>query len=142
MGIFSFRSRFPNRRYFLPARNSMSRNSRSTKQSSAPTEEKQFSSTIITNFLNNYYRNLAMKNPSTQSLNFKVFPADKANKVNQPVIDLYNYQGLLDFIAIYKAAQELPEAELSPSKLNEFVIERTSMIPRCHQDHSCQSQQK
>ena len=104
----------------------MSRNSRSTKQSTPQTEEKQFSSTIITNFLNNYYRNLAMKNPSAQSLNFKVFPADKADKViNQPVIDLYNYQGLLDFIAIYKAAQSLPEDQLPPSKVNEFVIERT-----------------
>ena len=81
--------------------------------------EKQFSSTIITNFLNNYYRNSAMKNTSQQSLNFKVFPTGKAGKIsNQFVIDLFDYQGLLDFIAIYKEAQK-------QDKNIEFVIERT-----------------
>lgn len=82
-------------------------------------EEKQFSSTIITNFLNNYYRNSAMKNTEQQSLNFKVYPVEKASKIsNQYVVDLYNYQGLLDFIAIYKEAQK-------QDKNIEFVIERT-----------------
>lgn len=72
-------------------------------------KEKPFSSTVITNFLNNYYRNVAMKNPNEQSLNFKVFPTGDNVKVNQQAltIDLYTYQGLLDFIETYKLATEL-----------------------------------
>lgn len=104
----------------------MSRNSRSKQPKQATSEEKQFSSTIITNFLNNYYRNAAMKNPSAQALNFKVYPTEKASKIpQQSVIDLYEYQGLLDFIETYKVAQQIPEDKLPQNKLTEFVIERT-----------------
>ena len=76
-------------------------------QSKQP-KEKPFSPTVITNFLNNYYRNVAMKNPKEQSLNFKVFPTGENARVNQQAltIDLFNYQGLLDFIETYKLATE------------------------------------
>lgn len=95
----------------------------STKAKAAKTqndaEEKKFSPTIITNFLNNHYRNLAANDPSAQSLVFKNYPSETAKSTssssssakkakappsmkNKDVIDLYGYQGLIDFIEIYK----------------------------------------
>ena len=78
-----------------------------TKQTKQP-KEKPFSPTVITNFLNNYYRNAAMKNPNEQSINFKVYPTDEKARVNQQAltINLFDYQGLLDFIETYKIAIE------------------------------------
>ena len=77
-------------------------------QSQKAKQEKQFSPTVITNFLNNYYRNVALKNPAEQLLTFKVFPTEEkaAAKASQQItIDLYQYQGLLDFIQLYKLAK-------------------------------------
>lgn len=62
---------------------------------------KQFSSTVIVNFLNNYYRNVAMKNrndKSFQSINFKTFNEKKANKQLPFTIDLADYEGLGAFV--------------------------------------------
>lgn len=74
-------------------------------------EEKKFSATIITNFLNNYYRNMASE--SSQSLMFKNYPADGLQKTNNKVvIDLYDYQGLIDFIETYKAMSDKEYKEI------------------------------
>ena len=74
-------------------------------------EEKKFSATIITNFFNNYYRNMA--NSTTQSLVFKNYPtAGTPNMNNKVVIDLYDYQGLIDFIETYKAMSGKEYAEI------------------------------
>lgn len=68
---------------------------------SVETEDKKYSSTIITNFLNNHYRNALFKDSPKQNITFKNYPKD-ANINNKFVIDLYKYQGLLDFIETYK----------------------------------------
>ena len=74
-------------------------------------EEKKFSATIITNFLNNYYRNMASE--SSQSLMFKNYPADGLQRTNNKVvIDLYDYQGLIDFIETYKAMSDKEYKEI------------------------------
>ena len=79
------------------------RNQKQTKQSkTTPKIEKPFSPTTITNFFNNYYRNIAMKTPTEQNISFKVAPMDKEQKSQQPAINIYDYQGLQDFIQTYK----------------------------------------
>ena len=80
----------------------MSSKTKATKQN-VESDDKKFSPTIITNFLNNHYRNLAASDPSVQSLVFKNYPSEpKTSTANKPVIDLYGYQGLIDFIETYK----------------------------------------
>ena len=95
-----------------PKQNKQNKQPKQNKLQLTPKSEKQFSPTIITNFLNNYYHNLAAKNHGEQSLNFKVFPqpGDEENKkkINKQaaILNLYDYQGLYDFISTYKAARE------------------------------------
>lgn len=71
-------------------------------------EEKKFSPTIITNFLNNHYRNATAEDE--QSIVFKNYPtkSDIPETAKKFIIDLYDYQGLIDFITIYK---QLPNEE-------------------------------
>ena len=65
-------------------------------------DDKKFSPTIIINFLNNYYRNINSSDDShKQSIVFKSYP-NKSTTFNKATIDLYKYQGLLDFIETYK----------------------------------------
>jgi len=97
----------------------MSSKTKTAKQT-VEAEDKKFSPTIITNFLNNHYRNLAAHDPSAQSLTFKNYPADPKSVspntlANKPVIDLYGYQGLIDFIETYK---------LMPNEDYSKIIER------------------
>lgn len=80
----------------------MSAKPKSSKQT-VDAEDKKFSPTIITNFLNNHYRNLASSDPKAQVLSFKNYPTElKPSMKNKDVIDLYEYQGLIDFIETYK----------------------------------------
>ena len=63
-------------------------------------EDKKFSSTLIVNFLNAYYHNESV---NSKSLVFKTYPTKPSpTQAKKPVIDLYNYQGLIDFIETYK----------------------------------------
>lgn len=79
-------------------------------------DDKKFSPTIITNFLNNHYRNAATNDLNKQSLVFKNYPTKPTPAIaNKVVIDLYNYQGLLDFIQTYK---------LMPNEEYSKIIER------------------
>ena len=78
-------------------------------------DDKKFSPTIIINFLNNYYRNINSSDDShKQSIVFKSYP-NKPTTFNKATIDLYNYQGLLDFIETYK---------LMPNEDYSKIIER------------------
>ena len=82
----------------------MSSKTKAAKQT-AEAEDKKFSPTIITNFLNNHYRNLAAHNPKAQLLVFKNYPTESkstSSLANKAVIDLYNYQGLIDLIETFK----------------------------------------
>lgn len=78
-------------------------------------DDKKFSPTIIINFLNNYYRNINSSDDSRkQSIVFKSYP-NKSTTFNKATIDLYKYQGLLDFIETYK---------LMPNEDYSKIIER------------------
>ena len=78
-------------------------------------DDKKFSPTIIINFLNNYYRNINSSDDShKQSIVFKSYP-NKSTTFNKATIDLYKYQGLLDFIETYK---------LMPNEDYSKIIER------------------
>ena len=104
------------------------RSQKAPKTTAVPKMEKPFSPTIITNFLNNYYRNVAMKNPKEQNLVFKVYSEDKKPNPQQAVIDLYQYQGLSDFVETYKLVDKkasTAEAEKPPKPIIEQTIDIT-----------------
>lgn len=103
------------------------RNQKQTKQSkTTPKIEKPFSPTTITNFFNNYYRNVAMKTPTEQNLSFKVAPTeDKEQKSQQSIINLYDYQGLQDFIQTYKLVLKQCEESQEPDESKKHAIEKT-----------------
>ena len=83
---------------------------------------KPFSPTIIVNFLNNYYRNVAMKNKNKDpksvppNLTFKTFNEKKAEKQAPFTIDLADYIGLGAFVEVCKSWSDKPF---------EDIIERT-----------------
>ena len=79
-------------------------------KTSAAKVEKPFSPTIVTNFLNNYYRNIAMKDPKKQNISFKVAPTDGELKPQQLSIDLKDYLGLRVFNDTYKLVMSQAEA--------------------------------
>lgn len=83
------------------SRSSAQRQRESSKVSDV--DDKKFSPTIITNFLNNHYRNAVLDGENKQTLVFKNYPLKPpATLNNKVVIDLYNYKGLIDFIQTYK----------------------------------------
>lgn len=71
-------------------------------------DEKKFSSTIITNFFNNHYRNVelpiagAEPDQPGQRLSFKNYPGKVDKKQIKNVIDLQAYKGLKDFTKVYE----------------------------------------
>ena len=97
-------------------------------KSATPKVEKPFSPTVITNFLNNYYRNLAMKHPNEQNVSFTVAPPDKELTAQQLSIDLSTYEGLKVFNDTYKLvvkqANELEDPE-QVKKAMKDVMDRT-----------------
>ena len=99
------------------------RTQKQTKQ--LPKIEKPFSPTVITNFFNNYYRNIAMKTPTEQNLSFKVAPADNEQNLRHLMINLYDYQGLQDFIQTYKLVLKQCEEGQKPDEAKKQAIEKT-----------------
>ena len=87
----------------------MSKTSATKSTSQAKTDdEKKFSSTIVTNFFNNHFRNVNLVIPededqAVQRITFKNFPAKPDKKPIHNVVDLQNYKGLKDFIETYEA---------------------------------------
>lgn len=61
---------------------------------SPPKTVAKFSTTVITNFLNNHYRNI---DTSRQSITFKNYPVNKSVTDNKPTIDLALYEGVNTF---------------------------------------------
>ena len=99
----------------------------STKQTktSSPKVEKPFSPTVITNFLNNYYRNLSMKHVNEQNVSFKVAPTDKPLTAQQLSIDLSKYDGLKIFNDTYKLVMEQANEAEDPEKAKKDAMDRT-----------------
>ena len=99
---------------------------RNQKQSkTASIVEKPFSPTTITNFFNNYYRNIVMKTPTEQNISFKVSPTDKELKPQQLMINLYDYQGLQDFIQTYKLVLKQCEESKNLDEAKKHAMEKT-----------------
>ena len=94
-------------------------------KTSAAKVEKPFSPTIVTNFLNNYYRNIAMKDPKKQNISFKVAPTDGELKPQQLSIDLKDYLGLRVFNDTYKLVMSQAEASEDPEKTKKAAMDRT-----------------
>lgn len=101
------------------------------KTSSKSAEDKKFSSTIITNFFNNYFKGetvLVSEDPNaapvTQHLTFKNFPVDDKNKQKSKdksqkpppkhnVIDLNKYDGLKTFVETFNnLVREKPSIDM------------------------------